>query len=150
VVFHPAYHAVGQVFWSSGVLAVLTEPGSEVMCGAIAYLLDTIRVERPVSEGGIGGGQRKRATIVGGRVMFRGRAADRLTDGLPREPGDGFIECPYEDLRAPERVHVDCFGNVHFCQGLTIGSVWDTPFSRLLAEYRADSHPVCRPVPTTN
>jgi alkylation response protein AidB-like acyl-CoA dehydrogenase len=40
VVFHPAYHAVGQVFWSSGVLAVLTEPGSEVMCGAIAYLLD--------------------------------------------------------------------------------------------------------------
>ena len=28
------------MFWSSGVLAVLTEPGSEVMCGAIAYLLD--------------------------------------------------------------------------------------------------------------
>ena len=40
VVFHPTYHAVGQVFWSSGVLALLTEPGSEVMCGAIAYLLD--------------------------------------------------------------------------------------------------------------
>jgi acyl-CoA dehydrogenase len=40
VVFHPAYHAVGKVFWSSGVLAVLREPGSEVLCGAIAYLLD--------------------------------------------------------------------------------------------------------------
>jgi alkylation response protein AidB-like acyl-CoA dehydrogenase len=40
LVFHPAYHAVGQVFWSSGVLAVLSEPGSEVLCGAIAYLLD--------------------------------------------------------------------------------------------------------------
>ncbi len=108
--------------------------------------VNIIRVERPASEGDIGGGQRKGATIVGGRVMFRGRAADRLTDGLPREPGDEFSECPYEDLRTPERVHVDCFGNVHFCQGLTIGSVWDTPFSRLLAEYRADSHPVCGPL----
>jgi len=39
VVFHPAYHAVGKVFWSSGVLAVLSEPRSEVLSGAIAYLL---------------------------------------------------------------------------------------------------------------
>ncbi len=40
VVFHPAYHEVGRVFWSSGVLATLAEPGSEVASGAIAYLLD--------------------------------------------------------------------------------------------------------------
>lgn len=40
VVFHPAYHEVGRAFWSSGVLAVLAEPGSAVDCGAIAYLLD--------------------------------------------------------------------------------------------------------------
>jgi len=40
VVFHPAYHAVGSVFWSSGVLAALAQPGSTVASGAIAYLLD--------------------------------------------------------------------------------------------------------------
>ena len=108
--------------------------------------VNTIRVERPASEGGIGRDRRKGATIVGGRVKFRGRAADRLTDALPRVPGDGFTECPYEDLRSPERVHVDCFGNVHFCQGLSIGSLWETPLTRLLAEYRADSHPLCGPL----
>lgn len=40
VVFHPAYHQVGQVFWSSGVLATLGSPGSEVISGALVYLLD--------------------------------------------------------------------------------------------------------------
>ncbi len=40
VVFHPAYHVVGQVFWSSGVLSLLAEPGHEVATGALAYLLD--------------------------------------------------------------------------------------------------------------
>ncbi len=40
VLHHPASHVVGRVFWGSGVLAVLAEPGHEVDCGAIAYLLD--------------------------------------------------------------------------------------------------------------
>ena len=40
VIFHPAGHAVGELFWSSGVLAVLGEPGHETACGALAYLLD--------------------------------------------------------------------------------------------------------------
>jgi len=40
VVFHPAHHEIGRVFWGSGVLAALAEPGSETLAGAIAYLLD--------------------------------------------------------------------------------------------------------------
>jgi acyl-CoA dehydrogenase len=40
VVFHPSYHEAGRVFWGSGVLEVLGEPGHEVESGAIAYLLD--------------------------------------------------------------------------------------------------------------
>ena len=40
VVFHPAHHEAGRVFWSSGVLAALGEPGNEVLAGGIAYLLD--------------------------------------------------------------------------------------------------------------
>ena len=40
IVFHPSYHEAGRVFWSSGVLASLAEPGNEVLAGGIAYLLD--------------------------------------------------------------------------------------------------------------
>lgn len=40
VAFHPDHHRVGRVFWGSGVLAALATPGSEVLAGAIAYLLD--------------------------------------------------------------------------------------------------------------
>jgi acyl-CoA dehydrogenase len=40
VCFHPAYHTVGRAFWASGAMAVLAEPGSEVLGGAIVYLLD--------------------------------------------------------------------------------------------------------------
>jgi alkylation response protein AidB-like acyl-CoA dehydrogenase len=40
VVFHPSYHEAGRIFWSSGVLAALANPGNEVLSGGIAYLLD--------------------------------------------------------------------------------------------------------------
>lgn len=40
IVFHPSYHEAGRIFWSSGVLAALAEPGNEVLAGGIAYLLD--------------------------------------------------------------------------------------------------------------
>jgi acyl-CoA dehydrogenase len=40
VVFHPATHDAGAVFWGSGVLSVLAEPGNEVASGALAYLVD--------------------------------------------------------------------------------------------------------------
>lgn len=40
VVFHPAYHEAGRIFWGSGVLAELAEPGGEVRAGALVYLLD--------------------------------------------------------------------------------------------------------------
>ncbi|MCG6948089.1 MAG: acyl-CoA dehydrogenase family protein [Acidobacteria bacterium] len=40
IVFHPSYHDAGRVFWASGVLAALSEPGNEVLAGGIAYLLD--------------------------------------------------------------------------------------------------------------
>jgi len=39
VLFHPAYHEAGRIFWGSGVLAELAEPGHEVRCGALVYLL---------------------------------------------------------------------------------------------------------------
>ncbi len=40
VVFHPDHHEIGRVFWGSGALAALGEPGHEVASGARLYLLD--------------------------------------------------------------------------------------------------------------
>ena len=58
--------------------------------------------------------------------MYKGRAADKLTEGLPRKNWQEFTECPHEDLENPGRVHIDPQGNVHLCQGLSIGNIWIT------------------------
>ena len=74
-----------------------------------------------------------------GGVMFRGRAVDRMTDGLPRKPWMSFDRCPHANPLDPGRVHVDCFGNIHFCQGIVIGNVWKIPLGELFA--RLGVHP---------
>jgi MoaA/NifB/PqqE/SkfB family radical SAM enzyme len=86
------------------------------------------------------------APVVGGGALFKGRAAEKLTDGLPRRPPSGFTECKHEELVAPQRVHVDSFGNVHVCQGVSIGNMWTTPLSSLIGGYNAAEHPICGPL----
>ena len=83
---------------------------------------------------------------VVGSVMFRGRAADKLTEGLPVRPWDSFTRCTHEKLEAPSRVHVDSFGNVHLCQGLCLGNLWQTPLKQMLAEYDPQTHPIVGPI----
>lgn len=84
--------------------------------------------------------------ITGGPVMFRGRAVEKLTAGLPTRPWTSLTECPYEELERPNRVHVDPFGHVQVCQGISIGNVWETPLARLVAEYDPANHPICGPL----
>jgi MoaA/NifB/PqqE/SkfB family radical SAM enzyme len=86
------------------------------------------------------------APIVEGGPVLRGRAAEKLSDGLPRSPCSDFIECPFEDLRDPGRVHVDALGNVHLCQGLSMGNLWETPFAELVESYDPDAHPIAGPL----
>jgi hypothetical protein len=83
---------------------------------------------------------------VGGGVMFRGRAADKLADGLPRRPWHEMTRCPHEDLRKPRRVHVDCFGHAHLCQGLSMGNFWQTPLADLVRSYDPPRHPIAGPL----
>jgi hypothetical protein len=85
----------------------------------------------------------KGTPIIGGDVVFRGRAVDKLTHGLPMRKSEDLCECPYENLDKPSRVHIDAYGNVQVCQGLSIGNVWITPLSRLVKEYDCTSHPIC-------
>jgi hypothetical protein len=88
--------------------------------------------------------RRKGEPVVGGDVMFRGRAADKLTKDLPRVKWNEFNECPYEELLNPERAHVDAYGHVHICQGISMGNMWETPLSELVKNYDSDKHPICK------
>ena len=105
-----------------------------------------IRIQRPFIETTPGQGQDKGQPVIGGGAMFKGRAVEKLTGGLPRRPCHELILCPYEDLQSPSRVHVDCYGHVHLCQGLSMGNMWQRPLSQLIREYKAESHPICGPL----
>ena len=106
----------------------------------------SICIEKPLPETGPDKEQDKGATVVGGGTMFRGRAVEKLVEGLPRRRWEEFNECPYEDLREPSRVHLDSYGNIHLCQGLSMGNIREIPLSRLVKNYDADSHPICSPL----
>jgi hypothetical protein len=106
-------------------------------CGSIC-------IGRPTVKEGIDKEHAKGKPVIGGGAMFRGRAVEKLIEGLPRRPWEEFTECPYEDLRNPKRVHLDAYGNIHLCQGLSMGNMWDIPLSKIVKQYDADLHPLCR------
>lgn len=79
-------------------------------------------------------------------VMYRGRAAEKLASGAPSHPWEGFDSCPHEDLVEPGRVHLDPLGNLHICQGMVIGNLFEKPLKQVCEEYNVDSHPICGPL----
>jgi hypothetical protein len=102
--------------------------------------LSTITIESPTVKPDAAKGE----PVIGGGTVLRGRAAERLTEDLPRKPWQTLDECLLEELRDPKRVHVDAYGNVHLCQGLSMGNMWKTPLSCLVKTYNAEKHPICR------
>jgi MoaA/NifB/PqqE/SkfB family radical SAM enzyme len=81
-----------------------------------------------------------------GAVMYRGRAAVKLAPRAEGHPWNDFTQCPHEDLREPGRIHFDPFGNLHICQGIVIGNVFERSFEEICASYNADAHPICGPL----
>lgn len=79
-------------------------------------------------------------------VVFRGRAAEKLAARVDHRPWEQFTECPYEDLREPGRVHVDPFGNVHICQGISLGNLFQRPLRDIAESYDPDLFPVIGPL----
>ena len=55
------------------------------------------------------------------------------------------MECPEKPPNI-ERVHVDCFGNVQFCQGITIGNLWKRGLKQIMAELDPEEHPIIGPL----
>ena len=79
-------------------------------------------------------------------VLFRGRAAELLASRVSSEPWQRFTTCPWEDLRHPQRVHVDPFGHMHICQGISIGNLLERPLTEIVADFCADEHPILGPL----
>lgn len=106
----------------------------------------SITIKEPTIEKSEKNGPEKGSPVVGGGAMFKGRAVEKLTEGLPRRCWQDLTECPHEDLKDPARIHVDSYGNVHLCQGLSLGNMWQTSLSVLVKTYNANSHPICGPL----
>lgn len=79
-------------------------------------------------------------------VMYRGRAAQKLATRAAPRPWDHFAACPYEDLREPGRIHVDPLGNVHICQGIALGNVFQTSLKEICETYDPEAHPITGPL----
>ena len=106
--------------------------------------VSALRLERPMFDAEAS--REKGEMVIGGGVLLKGRAVEKLTEGLPSRRFDQFTECTDEELRNPKRVHVDACGYVHLCQGLVMGNMRETPLSELVARYEPDSHPICGPL----
>ncbi len=79
-------------------------------------------------------------------VLFRGRASEKLATRVQPKPWQQFTECPWEELRHPERVHVDAFGNLHICQGISIGNLLERPLTEIMHKFDPDTHPIVGPL----
>jgi hypothetical protein len=79
-------------------------------------------------------------------VMFRGRAAVKLAGRAPQRSFQEFTTCLHEDLREPGRVHLDPFGNLHICQGISLGNLFKTPLAEICAGYHPETHPITAPL----
>jgi len=79
-------------------------------------------------------------------VLYRGRAAELLAPDVELTHWEQFTECPWEDLRDPGRVHVDPFGHLHICQGISIGNMLEHGLAEIMADYDPVAHPITGPL----
>jgi hypothetical protein len=107
-----------------------------IPCGVISIAQPA--VEAAASQGQLPQGEDK--------LMYRGRAAVKLAGGVPHHPWEQFTECPYEDLRDPDRLHLDPGGYVHICQGISLGNIHQAPLEEICAAYDPDAHPITAPL----
>ena len=107
--------------------------------------VNTIVCEAP--EGAAGDQTQDRGDPVeSGNILFKGRASEALTDGVARRPWRQFTACPSEELEHPRRVHLDPLGNLHICQGIPMGNLFQRPLKEIVAEFDPAAHPIIGPL----
>jgi hypothetical protein len=103
-----------------------------------------IRIEEP--EEYMLGKNWKGEPVREGAVLFKGRPVEKLVEGLLRKPWQGFDRCSDEDFSNQKRVHIDPFGYVHVCQGITMGNMKKGPLHQLFEDFDPHKHPICGPI----
>jgi hypothetical protein len=78
--------------------------------------------------------------------MFRGRAATTLSERAEHRPRAEFTRCPHEDLLEPGRLHLDPMGNLHVCQGISIGNLFERPLREICEGYDPEADPIIGPI----
>jgi MoaA/NifB/PqqE/SkfB family radical SAM enzyme len=104
------------------------------------------RVRSVVFPGCLDDGDAGDPNIIEDPVEYRGRASIELAPEAPQISWLEFKSCRCNDLRDPEEVQVDPYGNVHVCQGITVGNLLERPLSEICAEYEPELHPVIGPL----
>jgi len=110
---------------------------------ALGIPVGVITIAQPEDSGSAASGQ---LPMGESQVMYRGRAAKKLVGRAQQHPWQRFTTCPYEDLQEPERVHLDPLGNVHICQGISLGNLYQTTLKEICEAYNPQTHPVCGPL----
>lgn len=80
------------------------------------------------------------------KLKYRGRAVEKLADKVVGEKWKSFTECPYEDLEKQTRVHIDPYGYIHVCHGITIGNIEQKSLTKIIEEYDTNNHPIIAPI----
>jgi hypothetical protein len=117
---------------------------------ALGIPVGTISIARPENQ--TAGAEEGQIKLGESGVMYRGRAARVLASRAPQHGWETFTTCPFEHLREPGRVHVDPYGNLHICQGISIGNMltdyrdFSNPLQEICARYDPDSHPIAGPL----
>jgi MoaA/NifB/PqqE/SkfB family radical SAM enzyme len=75
-------------------------------------------------------------------IMYRGRAALKLAPQAALYPSTLFTSCPHENLIDPGRVHVDPLGNLHICQGISLGNIFTSSLKEICEAYNPYVHPI--------
>ncbi len=112
-------------------------------CEQLGIPVDWIVCDLPTA---VGAEARHGEPVEGGSIMYRGRAVTTLAGKARQHPWDTFDTCPHERLDDPGRVHLDPFGNLHLCQGLVLGNLFERPLAEILGTYRPREHPVVGPL----
>jgi hypothetical protein len=120
-------------------LGVATHPG---VIAAHELGLET----RPLRVTTWRGGDEPNGDTPGAKPLSGRPAGTDAAADLPRHPWISFTYCPYENLVSPRRLQVDPFGNLHLCQGLVIGNLFESPLPELVAGYVPENHPIVGPL----
>jgi MoaA/NifB/PqqE/SkfB family radical SAM enzyme len=79
-------------------------------------------------------------------LIYKGRATSKLVDRASKKSWRELTKCPYEDFVNQKRIHIDPFGYVHVCQGISIGNAWQRPFSKIIEEYNPHENAILEPL----